>query len=98
MSALPSPHSTSPSMRASALPFTGTVSVWPARITRVGAAELGAGDEVGADPLDLEVRQGAQPRLEVVDERPPRRGSPTGSPPASAVRGEQVGVRPWRTR
>ncbi len=35
MSAEPRPQSTSPSMRGVALPFAGTVSVWPASTTRV---------------------------------------------------------------
>ena len=52
MSAAPSPHSTSPSMRARSLPLAGTVSVWPASTSRCVAAELGAGDDVVADPLD----------------------------------------------
>ena len=65
----PRPHSTSPSIAGLGLPLTGTVSVWPARISRGGPAELRAGHEVGAHPFDLEVRERPQPRLEVVGER-----------------------------
>ena len=61
--------------------------------------ELGPGHEVGADPLDLEVREARRRGLEVIGERPPRRGSPTGSPPARpCARAGRDAELPWRTR
>ena len=84
--ALPRPHSTSPSMRGSALPFTGTVSVWPARITRSNGPRWVRATRLAPTRSTVEVRQAAAAGPRGDRRAALRRGSPTGSPPAAPSR------------